>query len=311
MTLVFDTATVPFNNYIGLLLPGATLVVMLIALMRGGQRKWVLIMGGVTVFLFIVAFILPLADFQHVKAALTDGSAKTVEGVISQHKRETVRRWTGSSRAAGGVSSFDRYTSSTSEQFYVGNQWFWLRVAGMPSGASFTNAKDPPLPLRDGTRVRVTWFNDPWSDNETRILKLEIDEASAAAAARAQPAVVASGGVAGVPVAAAASTAALPADFAAFWARFSKAAAAGDAAAVKALTRFPFLFSGSELDATRFDSIWAGIFPAPIRPCLGSATPLKDGDAWSVSCGVYVYVFNKGPAGWQFTDFSADPEAEQ
>jgi hypothetical protein len=306
MTLVFDTASAQFNSYWGLLLPAATLAVMAVAFLRGGQRKWVFIMGGVTVFLFLVAFVLPVADFHHVKAALTDGSARTVEGVISMHERKTVKTWTGSGGGVG-VSTYNRYRSDTSEQFYIGNQWFWLRVDGMPSGASFTNAGDPPVVLRDGMRARVTWFEDPWNGDETRILKLEIDEKSALAAAPVRPAVMA--GVA--PVAAAASTAVLPADFAAFWKRFSTAAAAGDKAGVKALTRFPFLFAGTPLDADRFDSIWMGVFPAPLRSCFGTATPVKDGDAWTVGCGAYVYVFNKGSAGWQLTDFTADPEAQE
>lgn len=54
-----------------------------------------------------------------------------------------------------------------------------------------------------------------------------------------------------------------------------------------------------------------GIFPAPLRACFATAAPMKDGDAWTVGCGAYVYVFNKGAAGWQLTDFAADPEAEE
>jgi hypothetical protein len=310
MTLVFDAATVPFSGYIMLLVPAATLLVMFYNLVRGGQRKWVFIMGGVTVFLFLMFFVLPLADFYHVKAALADGSARTVDGIISMHKRETTKRWTGSARGVG-VTSYSSYTTSTSEQFYVGQQWFWLRVGGMPSNASFTNAKDPPLPLRDGTRVRVTFFEDPWNGNETRILRLEIDEVSArrAAAGALNVAVAAASEAAPAAQSAAASPPFLPADFNAFWKRFSAAAASGDSAGVKALTRFPFLFAGTELDATRFDGIWMGIFPTPLRPCFGTASPIKDGESFSVSCGPYVYVFNKGAKGWQFTDFAADPEA--
>jgi len=187
MTVVFDTAHVPFDQYEMLILPFVTLGLAVYNLLRGGRRKWVTILGGVTVFLFLLVFVLPLADYYHVRAALTDGSAKTVEGVISQHERKTTKRWTGSSRGVG-VSSFNSYTTTTSEQFFVGKQWFWLRVGDFPSGASFTNAKDPPLPLKDGTRVRVTWFEDPWNGGETRIVRFEVDEASAAAAARRGPA---------------------------------------------------------------------------------------------------------------------------
>lgn len=146
MTLAFDTATVQFGGYILLLLPAATLLVTFYNILRSRQRKWAIIMGGVTVFLFLVTFVLPLADFYHAKAALTNGSARTVEGIISQHERKTTRTWQGSTRGAG-VTSYNRYTTSTSEQFYVGRQWFWLRVGGMPSNATFTNAQEPPLPV--------------------------------------------------------------------------------------------------------------------------------------------------------------------
>jgi hypothetical protein len=135
-------------------------------------------------------------------------------------------------------------------------------------------------------RARVTWFNDGWNGDETRILRFELLEDGAGA------------------------DAALPADFAAFWRRFSAAAAGGDEAGVKALTRFPFLFAGTPLDAGRFDSIWMGIFPPPHRACFAQATPLKDGDAWSVSCGAYVYVFEAGADGWKLASFTPDPEAE-
>lgn len=311
MTVVFDTAQVPFDQYEMLILPLVTLGLTVYNLLRRGRRKWVYILGGVTVFLFLLVFVLPLADYRHVRAALTDGSAKTVEGVISQHERKTTKRWTGSSRGVG-VSSFNSYTTTTSEQFFVGKQWFWLRVGDFPSGASFTNAKDPPLPLKDGTRVRVTWFEDPWNGGETRILRFEVDEASAAAAARRGLAFTPPTGASTTGTSPASSPAAgLPADFAAFWQRFSAAAAKGNRDGVKALTRFPFLFAGTPLDGDRFDTIWMGIFPEPLRPCFGTASPVRDGDAWSVSCGAYVYVFEKNAPGWQLVSFTADPEALQ
>ena len=305
MKMMFDAASVQFSGWIMLLLPAATLLVTLYNIFRSRQRKWAMIMGGVTAFLFVVTFILPLADFHHAKAALTDGSARTVEGVISQHERKTTRTRQGSTSGVG-ITSYNRYTSSTSEQFFVGKQWFWLRVGGMPSNATFTNAQEPPLPLKDGTKVRVTFFEDPWNGNETRILRLEIDEGSAKLAETQGPKYKVTVSLEPSPAKAAMG---LPADFETFWKRFSAAASGGDMEGVKALTRFPFLFSGTAPDAARFDSIWMGIFPAPLRPCFGTAVPIKDGESYSVGCGAYVYVFNKGVGGWQFTDFTADPEA--
>ncbi len=99
--------------------------------------------------------------------------------------------------------------------------------------------------------------------------------------------------------------------FAAFWTRFSAAASKGRRGRREGPDALPFLFAGTPLDAARFDSIWMGIFPAPNRPCFAAATPMKDGEAMSVSCGVYIYVFEKGADGWKLASFTADPEAEQ
>jgi len=54
-----------------------------------------------------------------------------------------------------------------------------------------------------------------------------------------------------------------------------------------------------------------GFFPEPLRPCFGPACPVRVGDAWSVSCGAFVYVFEKTAPGWQLASFTADPEALQ
>ena len=289
MVTVFDAAQVRFDATLFLFPVVALLVAAyIITRTRARGRRWIL--AGVIGLLALLFVALPIADHYHVRAALTDGSARRVEGIVSQHKRQTVRRWAGRSTGVG-ISSSNRYTTSTSEQFFVGQQWFWLRVNGFPSGTSFTNGGDPPLALQNGTRARVTWFADPWFDDETRILRLEIERPSTVK------------GDSGTPP--------LPEDFARFWQQFSQAAARGDRDGVKTFTRFPFLFSGSSLDEERFDSIWAGIFPAPLRPCFTTATPVQDGAAWSVSCGVYVYIFEKGTDGWRLASFTADPEAAE
>lgn len=306
MTLLFDAMTIRFDGYVMLLLPAAALAVMIYNMLRGGKRSWVFIMGGVTILLFLLVYVLPIADLHHVQSAAQASDVKTVEGLISNHSRVTEERFTGTSRGMG-VSTTHNYRTVTTESFYVGQTWFWFEVYGFPSEASFTNSGDPPITLKNGQRVRVSYFDDPWYD-QARITKMVMLDGGKV-----------SGAVASVTPSArrakTADTASLAPSsdksFEVFWQRFSQAAARGDSGGIKVLTRFPLLFAGTPLDAARFDSIWMGIFPEPIRPCFGTATPMKDGDAWSVSCGAYVYVFNKSAAGWQFTDFTADPEAEQ
>ncbi len=53
MTLVFDAANAPFDQYVMLLIPGAALLLTLFIALRGGKRKSVIIGGmhhGVPVF---------------------------------------------------------------------------------------------------------------------------------------------------------------------------------------------------------------------------------------------------------------------
>lgn len=288
MKTVFDGSSLPFAQFTDLVFPAIALLVTVFLVQRGHARKWQFIMGGVTLLLFGLVFVLPLADHHHVQAAIKGPEKKVVEGRISGFKHQRERRFTGTSQGVG-VTSSHRYTTVTTEQFFIGKTWFWYEIAGFPSRASFTNAGDPPLALKDGMRVRAVYFEDPRYDGQRRIVTLDFAES---AAARAAPVKSADPG------------------FDAFWARFSAAAAKGDASGVKAHTRFPFLFVGTPLDAARFDSVWMGIFPAPNRPCFAAATPVRDGDAMSVSCGVYVYVFEKAADGWKLVSFTADPEAE-
>lgn len=291
MVTVFDASKASLHPFT-FVVPVLILAVLAYTLMRTTTRGWQWILRITLVVIGLLGIGGPIVDHLRVRAALTQGSASSVEGVISAHKRETIRRWSGRSTGVG-ITSTDRYTSTTIEQFYVGNQWFWLRVNGYPSQTSFTNSGDPHLAIRDGMRARVMWFNDPWYSDETRILRFEIADDALAKADRAP------------------AQEGLPDDFKAFWQRFSQAAAAGDANGVKALTRFPFLFEGTPLDAERFENIWAGIFPVPLRSCFGSAKPVRDGEAWSVSCGVYVYIFENGAGGWRLASFTADPEAAE
>ncbi|CAN5117444.1 hypothetical protein BH10PLA2_BH10PLA2_00020 [soil metagenome] len=180
-------------------------------------------------------------------------------------------------------------TAPAPTRFLIGRQWFAFEVAGYPSNATFTNSGDPPLPLKDGTWARASYVADPWYRNEARIVKLALGE----------------------PIAGETAKAIKDATFATFWRDFAAAVGRGDQAAVQARTRFPFLFAGTPLQADRFATVWQALFtPSPLKQCFGRATPLPDGDAWSVSCGVYIYVFEKGVDGWRFATFTADPEAE-
>lgn len=286
MREVFSTAQQPFDQYVMLVLPGAALLLTLYMLFRRKQRRWLWIGGGVTLLLFLLTFALPLADHHHMRAMAAGGDVRTVEGPISAHSRETRRVWTGTSRGVG-VTTSDRYRTRTDEGLYIGTQWFAFEVNGYPSQASFTNSGDPPLPLADGTWARASYIADPWYQDELRIVRLSLGEAGGPS-----------------------TTSAHDQGFAAFWRDFSARVARGDEAGIRARTRFPFLFSGTPLAIERFGQVWQALFaPAPLRQCLGRATPVPDQGAMSVSCSIYVYIFEKGAEGWRFSGFTADPDA--
>lgn len=291
MTEVFNAANQPFDQYWNLVFPGGAVLVTLIGSWHGSGRRW--LWGGTTlaIFLFLLTFILPLADHRHVQAMAGGDTIRTVEGRISGHKRETTRTWLGSSRGIG-VTSHDKYRTTTEEQFWIGTQWFWFEVGGDNSSASFTNAGEPPLSLKDGTFAKISFFNDPWYQGEMRIVRLALGQPKAATGPS--------------------SLLTLRDEaFATFWRRFADAVARGDEEKVRAYTRFPFLFSGTPIPADRFVRVWEALFaPAPLRDCLASARPASDKNSWSVSCGVYIYVFERsGTEGWRFAAFTADPEA--
>lgn len=284
MTLVFDASTMAFDEYWGLVFPGVAFLVTLYMIHRSWRLLWLWVGAAMTVVLFLGSFVLPLVDHNRVRAAAASADAMTVEGPIRGRRRETYRRFEGTSRGVG-VTTTHRYRTVTTEEFWIGDKWFWFEVNGYPSRASFTNAGDPPLPLRDGTWAKATYFIDPWYQDQARIVRLSLRD-------------MAVGGRVEKP----------DADFAVFWAGFTDAVGRGDANAARKLTRFPFLFAGTPLDAARFDAVWSGLFPPPLRSCLSQATPLRDGESWTVSCGVYVYAFEKGNDGWRFASFAADPE---
>lgn len=287
MRVIFDTAHQPFDQYMLLLLPAAALAVTLVLIARGKGRRTLWIGGGITLLLFLLGFVLPLADHRHMRALAASPDVRTVEGPISVHSRETRRVWLGTSRGVG-VGTSNSYRTETIEQFYIGSQWFAFTVGDYPSNASFTNVGDPPVALADGLWARASFIADPWYQDELRIVRLSLGEPDPAERAAS----------AGDPA------------FAGFWREFATAVGRQDQATVRRLTRFPFLFAGSAIGADRFDTIWMALFAPPtLRQCLARAVPAADGDAMSVGCGAYVYVFDKGVDGWRFTAFTADPEA--
>ncbi len=105
---------------------------------------------------------------------------------------------------------------------------------------------------------------------------------------------------------------ALQKEFDGFIEKFRAALKANDSAAVAGMTRLPFEYDGSIRDATQFRArAYPLAFTAKNRACIqrGKAIYDRDGennDNYFISCGNLIFVFTKSPAGFLFTEISAN-----
>lgn len=298
MRVVFDASTVKFDFLVPMLFPLAALLVTIWIYKTGRKPLYWKIGAGVALLLTGLTVLLPWADYRHVQGKITSGDVQTAEGIISQHKRWSERRFDGTSKGVG-VTSTSRYTTTTYEYFYVGARFFSYVVNRYPSQSSFTNGGNPPVTIADGMSAKVTYFPDGWNDGDLRIVKLALGPAlpttpsAPFALAPREPST-------DTPIAQ---------DFAAFRAQFGAAMTRGDAAATRNLVRFPFLFGGHEVEADEFDSLWMSLFSTPLRPCLATAKPIVEDDRYVLFCGPYGYYFDRTASGWKLTEFGTDGEA--
>jgi hypothetical protein len=105
---------------------------------------------------------------------------------------------------------------------------------------------------------------------------------------------------------------ALQKEFDGFIAKFRTALTANDATAVAGMSRLPFMNEASISDAAQFrDKIYKPDFTAKNRACIqrGKAVYDRNGennDNFFVFCGEKIFVFTNTPAGFLFTDISAN-----
>lgn len=93
---------------------------------------------------------------------------------------------------------------------------------------------------------------------------------------------------------------------------FRAAVKAGDAEAIAGLTKLPFMNDDGIATPAQFrEKIYARSFDKKTRACLRREKAIyeRDGenkDAFFVFCGESIYVFNRTPAGFRFTDIGAN-----
>jgi hypothetical protein len=100
--------------------------------------------------------------------------------------------------------------------------------------------------------------------------------------------------------------------FAAFWAKFSAAAAANDRVAVEGMTKLDSGYGdGSPGSAKTFAQYYTLYLTPKVRRCLGKAKPTRDVDGenavnYEAFCGEGIYVFSKRGGAWRFVEIGAN-----
>ncbi|WP_374387184.1 hypothetical protein [Sandaracinobacter sp.] len=95
-------------------------------------------------------------------------------------------------------------------------------------------------------------------------------------------------------------------DFEAFFAPFQRAVVAGDAAAIAAATRTPFLFQGRSLDTGGVRAAVPQLFDPAVRSCFAKARVVPDEEVRLVFCQGTIFVFAETADGWRFTEIGVD-----
>jgi hypothetical protein len=105
---------------------------------------------------------------------------------------------------------------------------------------------------------------------------------------------------------------ALQKEFDGFIAKFRAALKANDSAAVAGMTRLPFENDDAYRDAAQFRAkAYPRYFTAKNRACILRGRAVYDrnqdgNEAYFIFCGQHIFVFTKTPAGFLFTDVSAN-----
>jgi hypothetical protein len=93
--------------------------------------------------------------------------------------------------------------------------------------------------------------------------------------------------------------------FAPFWRAFQAAAVRHDMRAIARMTRLPFYLDRTISRRTELPRALAGLFDAAVRACFAKATPVADGNYYSVTCGTTQYGFDANEGKWEFSGIVA------
>jgi hypothetical protein len=103
----------------------------------------------------------------------------------------------------------------------------------------------------------------------------------------------------------------IQADFDQFIIGFRTAVRANDAAAVAALTKFPFFWQDLHDAASFQKTTYARLFTQKVRACIARERGVYDRDQegnhnFLIFCGQQIFLFTRTPAGFRFTEVGAN-----
>ena len=156
---------------------------------------------------------------------------------------------------------------------------FKWNVGDSYSPATFSNVQDPPLSFPKGSRVEVTWFTDPASQDERRIVRLRMGQGQPDRTGKMQ-------GGAGDVVA-----------------KLAAALAAENPEAFVTITRFPFAFGAHTMEKDEAPTLWSALRMPALQSCLATADAQSSASGTAiVACHGTVFEFRAASDGrWQFT----------
>lgn len=174
--LVYDIGSQETQQFLPFVYVGLGLLALALGLQlwarRRGQKSFMAIVTAIAAALAGgLGYGLGVWDQQRLAARLRSGNVLQVQGAVSAHQQW--RQDVGSS----SNSSARRYTNF--ETITVGGVAFIWSPGELQ--AAFSNAQTPPLALKDGLTLRVSYVEDvPGKAHERRILRLEVQGAGAA-----------------------------------------------------------------------------------------------------------------------------------
>jgi hypothetical protein len=89
--------------------------------------------------------------------------------------------------------------------------------------------------------------------------------------------------------------------FPGFWRVFQAAVVKHNMPAIARMTRLPFYLDRTISRRAALPKALAGLFDAAARECFAKATPVRDGNYYSVTCGNTQFGFDANEGKWEFS----------